>query len=230
MSYSLEKIRKILLENSDEKYRKFSSSLLPKTDNLLGVRIPFLRKFAKDIAKTCAEEFLKEKNCEYFEETMLQGMVIGLVKTDITQRFELIKNFLPKIQNWSVCDSFCCGLKFVKGNEKEVLEFIKPYIKSEKEFEVRFAAVMLLNYYVNDEYIDETLKLLDEFINEAYYAKMAVAWAISICYINYPDKTFEFLKRTKVSPWVFNKSIQKITDSTKIGKDLKDKVRNLKIQ
>ena len=122
------------------------------------------------------------------------------------------------------------GLKFVKGNEKEVLEFIKPYIKSEKEFEVRFAAVMLLNYYVNDEYIDETLKLLDEFIHEAYYAKMAVAWAVSICYINYPDKTFEFLKRTKVSPWVFNKSIQKITDSTKIGKDLKDKVRNLKIQ
>ena len=89
---------------------------------------------------------------------------------------------------------------------------------------------MLLNYYVNDEYIDETLKLLDKFIHEAYYAKMAVAWAISICYINYPDKTFEFLKRTKVSPWVFNKSIQKITDSTKIGKDLKDKVRNLKIQ
>ena len=230
MSYSLEKIRKILLENSDEKYRKFSSSLIPNTDNLLGIRIPFLRKFAKSIAKTCAEEFLREKNCEYFEETMLQGMVIGLVKTDITQRFELIKDFLPKIQNWSVCDSFCSGLKFVKGNEKEVLEFIKPYIKSEKEFEVRFAAVMLLDYFVNEEYIDTTLALLNEFTHEAYYAKMAVAWAISICYINYPDKTFEFLKRTKISPWVFNKSIQKITDSTKIGKDLKDKVRNLKIQ
>lgn len=229
MSYSLEKIRKILLENSDEKYRKFSSSLIPNTDNLLGIRIPFLRKFAKSIAKTCAEEFLREKNCEYFEETMLQGMVIGLVKTDIAQRFELIKDFLPKIQNWSVCDSFCSGLKFVKGNEKEVLEFIKPYIKSEKEFEVRFAAVMLLNYYVNDEYIDETLKLLDEFINEAYYAKMAVAWAVSICYINYPDKTFEFLKRTKISPWVFNKSIQKITESIKIGKNLKDKARALRI-
>lgn len=229
MSYSLEKIRKILLENSDEKYRKFSSSLIPNTDNLLGIRIPFLRKFAKSIAKTCAEEFLREKNCEYFEETMLQGMVIGLVKTDIAQRFELIKDFLPKIKNWSVCDSFCSGLKFVKGNEKEVLEFIKPYIKSEKEFEVRFAAVMLLDYFVNDEYIDMTLTLLDEFIHEAYYAKMAVAWAISICYINYPDKTFEFLKRTKVSPWVFNKSIQKITDSTKIGKNLKDKARALRI-
>lgn len=229
MSYSLEKIRKILLENSDEKYRKFSSSLIPNTDNLLGIRIPFLRKFAKDIAKTCAEEFLREKNCEYFEETMLQGMVIGLVKTDIAQRFELIKSFIPKIQNWSVCDSFCSGLKFVKGNEKEVLEFIKPYIKSENEYEVRFAAVMLLDYFVNEEYIDTTLALLNEFTPEAYYAKMAVAWAISICYINYPDKTFEFLKRTKISPWVFNKSIQKITESIKIGKDLKDKARALRI-
>lgn len=230
MSYSLEKIRKILLENSDEKYRKFSSSLIPNTDNLLGIRIPILRKFAKSIAKTCAEEFLREKNCEYFEETMLQGMVIGLVKTDIAQRFELIKDFLPKIKNWSVCDCFCCGLKFTKDNRKEVLEFLKPYIKSENEYEVRFAAVMLLDYFVNEEYIDTTLALLNEFTHEAYYAKMAVAWAISICYINYPDKTFEFLKRTKISPWVFNKSIQKITESTKIGKDLKDKVRNLKIQ
>ena len=229
MSYSLEKIRKILLENSDEKYRKFSSSLIPNTDNLLGIRIPFLRKFAKDIAKTCAEEFLREKNCEYFEETMLQGMVIGLVKTDIAQRFELIKDFLPKIKNWSVCDCFCCGLKFTKDNRKEVLEFLKPYIKSENEYEVRFAAVMLLDYFVNEEYIDTTLALLNEFTHEAYYAKMAVAWAISICYINYPDKTFEFLKRTKISPWVFNKSIQKITESIKIGKNLKDKVRALRI-
>lgn len=229
MSYSLEKIRKILLENSDEKYRKFSSSLIPNTDNLLGIRIPFLRKFAKYIAKTCAEEFLREKNCEYFEETMLQGMVIGLVKTDIAQRFELIKDFIPKIKNWSVCDCFCCGLKFTKDNRKEVLEFLKPYIKSENEYEVRFAAVMLLDYFVNEEYIDTTLALLNEFTHEAYYAKMAVAWAISICYINYPDKTFEFLKRTKISPWVFNKSIQKITESIKIGKDLKDKARALRI-
>lgn len=229
MLYSLEKIRKILLENSDEKYRKFSSSLIPNTDNLLGIRIPFLRKFAKDIAKTCAEEFLREKNCEYFEETMLQGMVIGLVKTDIAQRFELIKDFLPKIKNWSVCDCFCCGLKFTKDNRKEVLEFLKPYIKSENEYEVRFAAVMLLDYFVNEEYIDTTLALLNEFTHEAYYAKMAVAWAISICYINYPDKTFEFLKRTKISPWVFNKSIQKITESIKIGKNLKDKARALRI-
>lgn len=229
MSYSLEKIRKILLENSDEKYRKFSSSLIPNTDNLLGIRIPFLRKFAKDIAKTCAEEFLREKNCEYFEETMLQGMVIGLVKTDIAQRFELIKDFLPKIKNWSVCDCFCCGLKFTKDNRKEVLEFLKPYIKSENEYEVRFAAVILLDYFVNEEYIDTTLALLNEFTHEAYYAKMAVAWAISICYINYPDKTFEFLKRTKISPWVFNKSIQKITESIKIGKNLKDKARALRI-
>lgn len=229
MSYSLEKIRKILLENSDEKYRKFSSSLIPNTDNLLGIRIPFLRKFAKDIAKTCAEEFLREKNCEYFEETMLQGMVIGLVKTDIAQRFELIKDFLPKIKNWSVCDCFCCSLKFTKDDRKEVLEFLKPYIKSENEYEVRFAAVMLLDYFVNEEYIDTTLTLLNEFTHEAYYAKMAVAWAISICYINYPDKTFEFLKRTKISPWVFNKSIQKITESIKIGKNLKDKARALRI-
>lgn len=134
MSYCKEDIRKRLLKESDEKYKKFSSALLPTTEQekILGVRLPVLRKFAREIYKNSGTLFLQENNLQYFEEIMLQGMIIGLVKDDDKVIKKYIKNFITKIDNWSVCDSFCCGLKFVKGREENFLEFIKPYLHSKK--------------------------------------------------------------------------------------------------
>ena len=42
-------IRQKLLELAEADYQKFSSSLLPNIDNVLGVRLPKLRKLAKEI-------------------------------------------------------------------------------------------------------------------------------------------------------------------------------------
>lgn len=230
MSYCKEDIRKRLLKESDEKYKKFSSALLPTTEQekILGVRLPVLRKFAREIYKNGGTVFLQENNLKYFEEIMLQGMIIGLVKDDDKVIKKYIKNFIPKIDNWSVCDSFCCSLKFVKGREKNFLEFIKPYLHSKKEYEVRFAVVILLDYYICDKYIDTVLNLLEQVKHEGYYAKMATAWAISMCYVKYPQKTFEFLKNTKLNSQTVNKAVQKITESLKVDSEAKKKVISLK--
>lgn len=228
MPYSLINIRKRLEKSADEKYRVFSSKLLPDNENLLGVRLPALRKIAGEIIKNTGSDYLKEKNLIYFEETMLQAMIIGKLSETPKTTIEHIKEFVPKIKNWSVCDSFCCGLKFVKGREDEFLEFILPYLHSGQEFEVRFAIVILLNYYINDKYIDNTLKLLNTVAHDGYYAKMAAAWAISICYINYPEKTLDFLHNTNVSKWIYNKALQKIIESTKITPETKQSIRKLK--
>lgn len=230
MSYCKEDIRKRLLKESDEKYKKFSSALLPTTEQekILGVRLPVLRKFAREIYKNSGTVFLQENNLKYFEEIMLQGMIIGLVKDDDKVIKKYIKNFIPKIDNWSVCDSFCCSLKFVKGREENFLEFIKPYLHSKKEYEVRFAVVILLDYYICDKYIDTVLNLLEQVKHEGYYAKMATAWAISMCYVKYPQKTFEFLKNTKLNSQTVNKAVQKITESLKIDSEAKKKVISLK--
>ena len=40
-------IRKRLEQEAEEKYRLFSSALIPNIDNILGVRIPKLNKLAK---------------------------------------------------------------------------------------------------------------------------------------------------------------------------------------
>lgn len=227
MSCSQELIREKLKKLSDEKYKKFSSSLLPETKNILGVRLPLLRKLAGEIYKTSAADYILFKP-EYFEEIMLQGMIIGLVKDNVENIFKLISDFVPKIDNWSVCDSFCCGLKFIKGNEDKCLKFLIPYLKSEKEFDVRFGLVILLNYYINDKFIDSVLEILNDFRHEGYYAKMAAAWAVSICYLKFPQKTADFLKNTRISRWTYNKAIQKIIDSNKLNPAEKQKVRKLK--
>ena len=222
-------IKQILLEKSEEKYREFSQSLIPNINNVLGVRLPILRKIAKEIyTQTDWQKFLKQNDFEYMEETMLQAMVIGLVKDEPGNILKLVKNFVPKIDNWSVCDSFCTGLKFVTKNQELVWEFIQPYFNSDKEYDIRFAFVMLLEYFTNENYIDECLKRIDEFKDTRYYAQMACAWALSICYIKFPKKTFAYLKKSKLDNLTFNKGIQKICESLRVDKESKNKLKALK--
>lgn len=222
-------ILKRLEKESDKEYQKFSSSILPNINNVLGVRLPILRKLANEIVKESSyKKFLNTKNFKYMEEYMLKGMVIGLLKENLDLSIKYIREFVPQIDNWAVCDSFCSSLKFTEDNLAVVWNFIQPYFKSLSEYEIRFAYVMLLNYYLKDEYIDRVLLLVDKFKDDRYYAKMGVAWLVSICYIKYPLKTEEYLKNSKLDKWTYNKSIQKICESLKIEKNIKIQIKKLK--
>ena len=222
-------VKQKLLEKAEEKYRKFSQSLIPNIDNVLGVRLPVLRKIAKEIYKSDNwKDFLKQNDFEYMEEAMLQAMVIGLVKDSPENILVMVKDFVPKINNWSVCDCFCTGLKFAQKNKKLVWDFIQPYFSSKAEYDVRFAYVMLLEYFVEAAYIDGCLKLIDEFKDARYYAQMACAWALSVCYIKFPQKTLLYLKSSKLDNWTFNKGVQKICESLRIDETTKTMLKSLK--
>lgn len=151
---------------------------------------------------------------------MLQGMVLGYIKTNIEEILLYVAEFIPKIDNWSVCDSFCGGLKFTNNNMEQVWNFIQPFLSSKKEYEVRFAVVMLLDFYINDEYIDKVLKLLDNINHPGHYAKMAAAWAVSICYIKFPEKTMDY--------FTYNKSLQKICESLRVDKETKKIIKAMR--
>ena len=183
-----------LFELSDEKYKKFHSGLCPNTDNIIGVRLPKLREIAKEIAKGDWKDFLATSSNDYYEEVMINGLVIAYAKCDVDEKLNYIESFVPKIDNWAICDSFCNSLKFVNKNKEKVWEFIQPYLKSNKEFEIRFAVVIILNYYITEDYIDLVLETLDEVKHEGYYVKMAVAWAISLCFVKFEEKTMNYLK------------------------------------
>lgn len=230
-------IEKDLFELQDKEYRQFQIKLCPGVNNIIGVRLPELRKYAKKISKTVKVADVPTK---YYEEIMVKGMLIGLEK-DLN--FEQIENFIPLINNWAVCDTFCNGLKKIKNNKEQMWEFIQKYLKSEKEFEVRFAVDIILQYYIDANYIDKVLKILSKINHKGYYAQMAVAWAYSICFVKFYDKTKEHFEKDlakkskqnndrqiKIDKFTYNKSIQKAMESYRLSKEQKDELRNLKIK
>lgn len=221
-------IKTKILNEAEKDYKKFSASLIPNIDNVLGVRIPALRQLAKEIYKDSGTDYLNYDNTEYMEEVMLQGMIIGLMKEKPEDILKEVEKFIPKINNWAVCDIFCGGLKFTNKNKELVWEFIQKYLNSEKEYDKRFGLVMILGYFTDDEYIDKVLNILDNFSHEGYYARMGAAWTLSICYVKQPEKTFEYLKKSKLDKWTFNKGIQKICESLRVDKNTKEILKSLK--
>ena len=226
----IERIEEGVKELADEKYREFQLKLCPGVDNILGVRVPVLRNYAKDLLKKYSiDEILYSLNDKYYENIMLQGMVIGLNKNkDIDEVLEYVKKFIPKINNWAVCDTFCAGLKITIKNKEKVWNFLKEYLKSNKEFELRFAVVMILDFYVEEKYIDDILKIIDNIKSEAYYTQMAVAWLLSVCIVKFYDKTLEYLKNSKIDKFTFNKAIQKSIESYRITDEQKQTLKNMK--
>lgn len=210
------------MDEAAKDYKKFSATIIPGAQNVLGVRLPTLRQIAKELVKNPPAHW-----GDSHEEIMLQGMVIGLLKGKPETILQHVKDFIPKITNWAVCDTFCTGLKFTRKNKALVWEFIQPYLDSDKEFEVRFGVVMLLAYFVDDEHIDEILQKCDAICaaERAYYIKMAVAWAVSVCYVKFPEKTHKYLENSCLEPWTYNKSIQKIRESFRVDKEAKAKLQ-----
>lgn len=222
------KIRQDLFAMQDLKYKEFHEGLCPDMNNIIGVRIPKLREYAKELYKNNNLEDIKIED-KYYEELVIQGMLIGFqTKAPIEEVIKQVKEFVPKINSWAVCDTFCAGLKITKKYQTEMFKVIKEYLKSKQEYEVRFAIVMLLDYYINDQYIAQVLQILNNISLDKYYVQMANAWAVSICLIKYYNKTLEFLKTTKIDDFTYNKGIQKTIESYRITKEQKDYLRTLK--
>lgn len=233
-------IRQELYKNRDEEYGKFSASLNPGTGNIIGVRLPVLRNMAKEIAQVNWKEYLKGARDDTFEEVMLQGLVIGYATGKIEDILEYTRRFIFKIDNWSVCDSFCNTFKIAQKYQDEVWEFLMDYIKDStvvlgvesakrnREFELRMVAVMLMNHYLNDTYIDRVLYALNTMKNDGYYFKMGVAWAVATVYTKYPEKTRALLNDNSFDDFTFNKAIQKMQESYCISASDKIMLKHMK--
>ncbi|MPN39530.1 hypothetical protein SDC9_187058 [bioreactor metagenome] len=109
-----------------------------------------------------------------------------------------------------------------------MLTFVSPYIGSENEYDVRFAAVMLLNHFSDATHVNTTLALLDTARHEGYYARMAVAWAVAECFASDSETTFAYLNKSTLDNFTYNKALQKITESFRVDKDMKARIRSMK--
>ena len=74
----------------------------------------------------------------------------------------------------------------------------------------------------------EYLSLLDGIRHEGYYVRMAVAWALSFCFVKFPEQTMAFLHHCHLDDFTFRKTIQKIGESYRVSEDMKKAVKALK--
>ncbi len=234
----IEDVREKLSAMTDEAFRAFNEKLVPGTGGTLGVRVPKVRELAKAVAEEDAEGFLNEMEAAdgsgfYQEELMLQGMVIGYGKLPLEERLRRLDAWVPRINSWAVCDCGNSTLKFMKKYPEECFAYVCKYLECEGEYEVRFAVVTLMEYFVTEEYIDRLLEIYRKIHHEGYYVKMGVAWAVSVCYVKFPEKTKRLLERESAEAgglpdWTHNKAIQKIRESRRVSGEDKEALNRWK--
>ena len=223
-------VKNVLNEYIDTDFKEFTSRLIPCTRPILGVRVPILRKIAKEIVKGDWKAYLNDATEDTYEEVAIKGFVIGYVKEELEILKPFIEEHIEKIDDWSLCDGFCSNLKIVEKYRNEFWTMFMYYASKEEAFKQRIVAVMLMNYYLTNEYIDRSLKVLDNLKNEKYYCKMAVAWAIATAWAKQREKTFVYMQEgnNTLDDWTYNKAIQKMLESYRVSDDDKRMLRKMK--
>ena len=213
----------------DEKYKNFHQKLLKNNNiNLIGIRTPILKKLAKEISIN--PNYYINNSHQTYEEILIHGLTLGYLKIEFKELLNLLDKFIPYIDNWATCDLTVSNLKQFKKNQIEGFKYIEKCIKEKNIWKQRVGIVLINSYYINDNYINKIIKLLKDLDTDEYYVQMAISWALSTCYIKYPDITINILKEKKLNTTIHNKTIQKIIESTRIDKKTKEKLKQLKIK
>lgn len=216
----------------DENYRRFHAKLIPDIpiDNIIGVRTPVLRKYAKEVAKLPeANIFLESLPHSYYEENNLHGALLSLLyPKDIIAFMEQLERFLPYVDNWATCDML--SPKIFKKHLPYVYERVQKWLQSDAVYTIRFGIVTLLGFYLDDAFEPEMLQLVANVRSEEYYVNMAVAWYFSMALVKQYDATLSYIQNRVLEPWTHNKSIQKAIESRRIPQETKAYLRGLKIR
>ncbi|MBQ3020661.1 MAG: DNA alkylation repair protein [Bacilli bacterium] len=212
----------------DKDYKKFHSSIANSKLDIIGIRMPILRNIAKEISKTNMEDYFKLISNIYYEEVMLYGLVLSNTDEELFDKY--LNDFIWKIDNWAICDSFCSNIKVVKNRLGKYWIYINNLIDLDKEFQTRVSIIIMMNYYLNDNYIDRVLSIVSNIKSDYYYINMAISWLLSVAIINYKDKVMELLESGKLSKFVQNKTISKIRDSYRVDNETKELVTKYKVK
>ena len=154
----------------------------------------------------------------------LEDQILDIYREIIKKEIynEDITNEIEKIKELKTQENFLNNLTY-----QELTEILN-YIDSNNPFQIRIGIVLLLDFYINDKYIDKIFDIVDNIHNDNYYVRMANAWTLSICYIKYKEKTYNYLLNNNLDKFTFNKTISKICDSKRV--DIKDKEKLKKIR
>lgn len=224
---SYQEFIKYLKSISDAKTQVFNTKIITTKYPILGIKLPLLRNIAKKISAGDYQSFIKHNTSTYYEEVMINLLVISNIK----DKDELLKYFyigLDLIDNWALCDSFCSSLKIVNKYKHEFLDIIKKLVKSNKTYYIRVGIVLLLDYYIEEEYLKIIFNILDNIKSCEYYVLMAISWLVAEIFIKYPEDGLNYLKNNNLNSFTINKSISKIRDSYRVKKEVKEAILQYK--
>lgn len=223
-------LREILFENTDTVYREFHLKTCPQAQHVIGVRIPTQRKLAKSIIRDSNYfDFLDSIKPYYYEEIMIAGIVIASAPMGNNERFDYIISFLPLIDNWAVCDTFCNSFKIKNDHLTIYWDFLMQFRSSDEEYTLRFILVMILCHFIREEYLTRIFELLNEIKSDKYYVEMAKAWLIAEIFTKFPTAVFDYLSHDQLSTFAHNKAIQKACESRRINAEDKQHLRGMKL-
>ncbi len=221
-------IRETLEQYRDDSSRDFSAKIVPNVDKskILGIKVPFLRKLAKEIFKNNQyESFLNELPHKYFEENLLHGFIIQQIKNYDLALIET-KRFLPYVDNWAVSDTF--APKVFKKNLDKLISEIKIWLKSNDTYIIRFGTTCLMDFYLDDAFKEEYLNLLIPINSDEYYINMAIAWYYATALAKQYEPTIKIIENKLLSRWIHNKTIQKANESYRVTDEHKQYLKSLK--
>ncbi len=171
-------LRARLLELAEPAYRDFSAGLLPPGTKLLGVRLPALRRLARQEAACPNWEQHLHEPVGNLEEELLRAFLPGYARgLNVEQRLDCISLLIPRWNNWSLCDSAASTYSFARSARECVWEWLQPWIADAREYPSRFAVVMLLQHYSQEaRWLPQLMEALHQVSENGYYTDMAVAW------------------------------------------------------
>ena len=223
-------VRERLFALQDLGYRDFHAKLVPNLDKekIIGVRAPALKKFEKEFSKDKrVEEFIRILPHEYYEENNLHAAIIGQIK-DFDACLSETERFLPYVDNWATCD--CFSPKAFAKEKQRLLSETDRWLASGKTYIVRFGIEMLMNHFLDEDFLPEYAEKVAAVKSREYYVNMMQAWYFATALAKQYNAVLPFIEGRALAPWTHNKSIQKAIESYRISPEQKEYLKTLKIK
>ncbi|MBB1524143.1 DNA alkylation repair protein [Candidatus Saccharibacteria bacterium] len=202
------------LAEGNESYATFNRRIVNTKMPVIGVRVPDLRRLARELAPDMSaadiSELLTAQN-ESFDYVLLCGLLIMHVRIDDQTAINLTKQYLPHVDSGAHIDVFVEKKRRFAG---EVWwDFALECLQSEAEFTVRYGVVSLMTNFLDEAQVDRVFAALRNVKHDGYYVKMALAWLYATAAVNFFEKTLAELENRQIDAWMRNKAYQKMRES-----------------
>lgn len=217
-----QELKKYLLNLSDEKYATFQKPLSNSDYKIIGIKIPVLKKIAKEHYKDKDLKMSEFEHHEYLEVEMIYFILGMLQNKSMDDKLNFIYDNVKYADSWMITDTpngFLGGLDF-----ERYFAFFKKTYASEHIFTRRIAYILGLKVY-RDNRILEILDYLKD--DNEYMVTMGQAWLLASMAICYPEEIFNYLNESK-NIALRKKTISKIVDSFRISEEYKIKFKTLR--